>query len=85
MRFAGLQASKRQHYGASVKKKIVIDPTQPLRCEVVFYMSDDQELAIWLYVARMRVSRLTAEDTIRKHLTELGFKTLPPIYLPREN
>lgn len=61
------------------------DPTSPLRPEAEAYAAGWQELAIQLYSERLLVSHVTAEDNLRKHLTELGFTELPPLYLPREN
>lgn len=61
------------------------DPMRPLRSEAVLYMSDERATAINLYASRLCCARTTAEDNIRAHLTDLGFKELPAVYLPREN
>lgn len=67
------------------KPKPCRDCKQPLPAECTYYMAGSRMLAIDLYSERRRCSRTTAEDIIRAHLTELGFKKLPDIYLPRSN
>lgn len=67
----------------SIKIKI-LDPMSPSRFETTFYVTDP-EFAINLYSVRLRVSRVTAEDNIRKHLLDLGFKDISKVYIPREN
>ena len=58
---------------------------RPTRAEAVFYMCGYRADAINLYAERLRCARTSAEDHIRSHLTDLGFKSLPAVYLPREN
>lgn len=61
------------------------DPKTPMRAEAVLYMSGDPATAIDLYSKRMQCLLTTAEDAIRARLTDLGFKELPVVHLPRES
>lgn len=61
-----------------------IDPMDPLPAEAAHYLMGETSFAIELYGARTLVGDLTAEDNIRKHLTELGFDELPA-RIPRVN
>jgi hypothetical protein len=62
-----------------------LDPKTPTRAEAVLYMSSDQVTAIDLYSKRLNVLLTTAEDAIRAHLVDLGFKELPAVHIPRES
>lgn len=61
------------------------DPTCPLPAEATSYLDGKPDLAIQLYSTRIRVSEARAEDKLRAHLTDLGFRELPPIHIPRSN
>ena len=61
------------------------DPLRPLPAEATHYLAGEGRLAIRLYVDRMHVSEASAEDRLRAHLSELGFKELPPLHIPRVN
>ena len=61
------------------------DRKLPLFAEGALYQSGEQDLAIGLYAKRLEVSRTSAEDAIREYLTNLGFGTLPAVFIPRSN
>lgn len=64
-----------------------MSPDEPTRSEGENYLQGRESawFAIELYSKRRMVSAVTAEDRIRGYLTDLGFKELPEVYIPREN
>jgi hypothetical protein len=65
--------------------KTTLDPKVPRTREAEYYLQGEREFACMLYSCRLQCSGVTSEDAIRKHLTELGFKDIPPIFYPRSN
>lgn len=65
------------------KTKPPADPLIPLPAEATMYLDGNRAMSIQFYAQRIRVSDATAEDKLRAHLTDLGFKELPPVYVPR--
>lgn len=67
------------------KPRPLPDPLRPLASEATYYLAGESRLAIQLYAERIRASETGAEDKLRAHLSELGFKELPPVHIPRVN